>query len=177
MADNPKEKDYSQRYYDFKSKSYKLDVNNPEDGQSGREMYKILSETPDGFKVSQSYAENGLFRITNDGHMEISAGSKTEADKIDIRISCIRGGIAINADRGAILIKGKSVVFDIAGEFAVNAQSIQMGNNKTRKVNIEGFETNLSSEGGSLIGKNSLSLTNFFKKILGLIPGVGSLFG
>ena len=177
MADNPKEKDYSQRYYDFKSKSYKLDVNNPEDGQAGLECYKILSETDDGFKVSQSYSQTGLFRITNDGHMEISAGSKTEADKIDIRISCIRGGIAINADRGAILIKGKSVVFDIAGEFAVNAQSIQMGNNKTRKVNIEGFETNLSSEGGSLIGKNSLSLTNFFKKILGLIPGVGSLFG
>lgn len=177
MADNPKEKDYSQRYYDFKSKSYKLDVNNPEDGQAGLECYKIISETDDGFKMSQSYSQTGLFRITNDGHMEISAGSKAEADKIDIRISCMRGGIAINADRGAILIKGKSLVFDIAGEFAVNAQSIQMGNNKTRKVNIEGFETNLSSEGGSLLGKNSLSLTNFFKKILGLIPGVGSLFG
>lgn len=163
-----KEKDYSQRDVDTRSKSFRIDVNNPQEGQSGSEVFKITGETPDGKIFTQSLAVNGLLRITNEGTTEIVGGSKNEADGVDIRIYAAKGGIAINADKGNLQIKGKNIFFETPGTFNVLAQKIQLGNSMTRAINIEGFETQLKSQDGNIRTKGANGLLDFFKSLLGL---------
>jgi uncharacterized protein (DUF2345 family) len=163
-----KEKDYSQRDFDSRTKSFRIDVNNPQEGQSGPEMFKITGETPDGKIFTQSLAVNGLLRITNEGTTEIVGGSKNEADGVDIRIYAAKGGIAINADKGNLQIKGRNIFFETPGTFNVLAQKIQLGNSMTRSINIEGFETQLKAQDGNVKTKDANGLLDFFKSLLGL---------
>ncbi len=161
-------KDYSKRDVDARSKSFKIDVNNPQEGQSGPEMFKIIGETPDGSIFTQSLAANGLLRITNEGTTEIVGGSKNEPDGVDIRIYASKGSIAINADKGNLQIKGKNIFFETPGTFSVLAQKLQLGNSMTRSINIEGFDTQLKSQDGNIKTKGANGLIDFFKSLLGL---------
>ena len=163
-----KEKDYNKRDFDCRTKSFRIDVNNPQEGQCGPEMFKIIGETPDGNIFTQSLATNGMLRITNDGPTEIVAGSKNEPDGLDIRIYASKGSIAINADKGNLQIKGKNIFFETPGTFNVLAQKIQLGNSMTRSINIEGFDTQLKSQDGNIKTKGANGLLDFFKSLLGL---------
>jgi len=162
------EKNYGARDVDSRTKSFKIDVNNPQEGQSGPEMFKIIGETPDGSIFTQSLAANGLLRITNEGTTEIVGGSKNEPDGVDIRIYASKGSIAINADKGNLQIKGKNIFFETPGTFNVLAQKIQLGNSMTRSINIEGFDTQLKSQDGNIKTKGANGLLDFFKSLLGL---------
>src|SRR6056300_1408419 len=95
-----KEKDYSKRDVDSRSKCFRIDTGNPQEGQAGPEYFKIIGETADGKIFTQSLAANGMLRITNEGTIDIVAGSKNEADGLDIRIFAAKGSISINADKG-----------------------------------------------------------------------------
>jgi len=163
-----KEKDYSKRDFDCRSKSFKIDVNNPQEGQSGPEMFKIIGETPDGKMFTQSLAANGMLRITNEGSTEIVAGSKNEPEGVDIRIFAARGDIGINADKGNLRLYGKNIFIETPGTFSVLAQKIQLGNSMTRSVNIQGFQTELKSQDGNIKTKGDNGLIDFFKSLLGL---------
>ena len=163
-----KEKDYSKRDFDCRSKSFKIDVNNPQEGQAGPEMFKIIGETPDGKMFTQSLAANGMLRITNEGTTEIVAGSKNEADGVDIRIFASKGDIGINADKGNLRIYGKNIFFETPGTFNILAQKIQLGNSMTRSINIQGFQTELKSQDGNIKTKGANGLLDFFKSLLGL---------
>ena len=163
-----KEKDYSQRDVDTRSKSFRIDVNNPQEGQSGPEAFKITGETPDGKIFTQSLAANGMLRITNEGTIEMVGGSKNEPDGLDIRIFASKGSIAINADKGNLQIYGKNIFFETPGTFNVLAQKIQLGNSMTRSINIEGFDTQLKAQDGNIKVKGALGLLDFFKSLLGL---------
>ena len=163
-----KEKDYNKRDFDCRTKSFRIDVNNPQEGQCGPEMFKIIGETPDGNIFTQSLATNGMLRITNDGTTEIVAGSKNQPDGLDIRIYASKGSIAINADKGNLQIKGKNIFFETPGTFNVLAQKIQLGNSMTRSINIEGFDTQIKSQDGNIKTKGANGLLDFFKSLLGL---------
>ena len=163
-----KEKDYSKRDFDCRSKSFKIDVNNPQEGQAGPEMFKIIGETPDGKMFTQSLAANGMLRITNEGTTEIVAGSKNEAEGVDIRIFAAKGDIGINADKGNLRIYGKNIFFETPGTFNILAQKIQLGNSMTRSINIQGFQTELKSQDGNIKTKGPNGLLDFFKSLLGL---------
>jgi len=163
-----KEKDYSKRDFDCRSKSFKIDVNNPQEGQAGPEMFKIIGETPDGKMFTQSLAANGMLRITNEGTTEIVAGSKNEAEGVDIRIFAAKGDIGINADKGNLRIYGKNIFFETPGTFNILAQKIQLGNSMTRSINIQGFQTELKSQDGNIKTKGANGLLDFFKSLLGL---------
>ena len=162
------EKNYGARDIDSRGKSFRIDVNNPEEGQSGPEMFKIIGETPDGNIFTQSLAANGLLRITNEGTTEIVGGSKNEPDGVDIRIYASKGSIAINADKGNLQIKGKNIFFETPGTFNVLAQKIQLGNSMTRSINLQGFDTQLQSQDGNIKTKGANGLLDFFKSLLGL---------
>ena len=163
-----KEKDYSKRDFDCRTKSFRIDVNNPQEGQCGPEMFKIIGETPDGKTFTQSLSANGMLRITNEGSTEIVAGSKNEPEGLDIRIFASKGDIGINADKGSVRIYGKNIFFETPGTFSVLAGKINLGNNQTRSINIEGFDTQLKSQDGNIKTKGANGLLDFFKSLLGL---------
>ena len=162
------EQNYGARDVDSRTKSFKIDVNNPQEGQSGPEVFKIIGETPDGNIFTQSLAVNGLLRITNEGTTEIVGGSKNEPDGVDIRIYASKGSIAINADKGNLQIKGKNIFFETPGTFSVLAQKIQLGNDMTRSVNVQAFDTQLKSQDGNIKTKGANGLLDFFKSLVGL---------
>ena len=163
-----KEKDYSKRDVDCRSKCFRIDTGNPQEGQAGPEMFKLIGETADGKIFTQSLAANGMLRITNEGTTEIVAGSKNEADGLDIRIFAAKGSISINADKGNLQIKGKNIFFETPGTFNVLAQKIQLGNSMTKSINIEGFETQLKAQDGNVKTKDANGLLDFFLNLLGL---------
>jgi len=161
-------KDYSKRDVDSRSKSFKIDVNNPQEGQSGPEMFKIIGETPDGSIFTQSLAANGLLRITNEGTTEIVGGSKNEPDGVDIRIYASKGSITINADKGNLQLKGKDIFIETPGTFSVLAQKIQLGNDMTRSVNVQGFDVQLKAQDTNIKTKGGMGLLDTFLNLVGL---------
>jgi hypothetical protein len=161
-------KDYSKRDVDARSKSFKIDVNNPQEGQSGPEMFKIIGETPDGSVFTQSLAANGLLRITNEGTTEIVGGSKNEPDGVDIRIYASKGSITINADKGNLQLKGKNIFIETPGTFSVLAQKIQLGNDMTRSVNVQGFDAQLKAQDTNVKIKGGMGLLDTFLNMVGL---------
>jgi len=161
-------KDYSKRDVDSRSKSFKIDVNNPQEGQSGPEMFKIIGETPDGSIFTQSLAANGLLRITNEGTTEIVGGSKNEPDGVDIRIYASKGSITINADKGNLQLKGKNIFIETPGTFSVLAQKIQLGNDMTRSVNVQGFDAQLKAQDTNIKTKGGMGLLDTFLNLVGL---------
>tara|TARA_B100002019_G_scaffold46759_1_gene39406 strand:- start:407 stop:904 length:498 start_codon:yes stop_codon:yes gene_type:complete len=161
-------KDYSKRDVDARSKSFKIDVNNPQEGQSGPEMFKIIGETPDGSIFTQSLAANGLLRITNEGTTEIVGGSKNEPDGVDIRIYASKGSITINADKGNLQLKGKNIFIETPGTFSVLAQKIQLGNDMTRSVNVQGFDAQLKAQDTNIKTKGGMGLLDTFLNLVGL---------
>jgi hypothetical protein len=161
-------KDYSKRDVDARSKSFKIDVNNPQEGQSGPEMFKIIGETPDGSIFTQSLAANGLLRITNEGTTEIVGGSKNEPDGVDIRIYASKGSITINADKGNLQLKGKNIFIETPGTFSVLAQKIQLGNDMTRSVNVQGFDAQLKAQDTNVKIKGGMGLLDTFLNMVGL---------
>ena len=161
-------KDYSKRDVDSRSKSFKIDVNNPQEGQSGPEMFKIIGETPDGSIFTQSLAANGLLRITNEGTTEIVGGSKNEPDGVDIRIYASKGSITINADKGNLQLKGKNIFIKTPGTFSVLAQKIQLGNDMTRSVNVQGFDAQLKAQDTNIKTKGGMGLLDTFLNLVGL---------
>jgi hypothetical protein len=161
-------KDYSKRDVDARSKSFKIDVNNPQEGQSGPEMFKIIGETPDGSIFTQSLAANGLLRITNEGTTEIVGGSKNEPDGVDIRIYASKGSITINADKGNLQLKGKNIFIETPGTFSVLAQKIQLGNDMTRSVNVQGFDAQIKAQDTNIKTKGGMGLLDTFLNLVGL---------
>ena len=161
-------KDYSKRDVDARSKSFKIDVNNPQEGQSGPEMFKIIGETPDGSIFTQSLAANSLLRITNEGTTEIVGGSKNEPDGVDIRIYASKGSITINADKGNLQLKGKNIFIETPGTFSVLAQKIQLGNDMTRSVNVQGFDVQLKAQDTNIKTKGGMGLLDTFLNLVGL---------
>jgi hypothetical protein len=161
-------KDYSKRDVDARSKSFKIDVNNPQEGQSGPEMFKIIGETPDGSIFTQSLSANGLLRITNEGTTEIVGGSKNEPDGVDIRIYASKGSITINADKGNLQLKGKNIFIETPGTFSVLAQKIQLGNDMTRSVNVQGFDAQLKAQDTNIKTKGGMGLLDTFLNLVGL---------
>ena len=162
------EQNYGNRDLDSRSKSFRIDVNNPEAGQSGPEVFKIIGETPDGNIFTQSLAVNGLLRITNEGTTEIVGGSKNEPDGVDIRIYASKGSITINADKGNLQLKGKNIFIETPGTFSVLAQKIQLGNDMTRSVNVQGFDAQIKAQDTNIKTKGGMGLLDTFLDLVGL---------
>ena len=131
-------------------------------------MFKIIGETPDGSIFTQSLAANGLLRITNEGTTEIVGGSKNEPDGVDIRIYASKGSITINADKGNLQLKGKDIFIETPGTFSVLAQKIQLGNDMTRSVNVQGFDVQLKAQDTNIKTKGGMGLLDTFLNLVGL---------
>ena len=163
-----KQSDYSQRDVDSRSQSFRIDVNNPQEGQSGPEAYKIIGETDDGVKVCQSLSQNGLFRITSEGTMEIVGGSKNKPKGLDIRILCTKGDIAIQADSGFLRLYGNNIILDTPGTLTLGGSKIKIGNSMTSGVTIQGSEVQVETQQTNVKLKSGGGILETFKKILGL---------
>lgn len=101
---------------------FRIDVNNPQKGGNGPEVYTIYAVNDNKDINLSGLTEGGTYRIFNDKTIEIVAGQKNKEKQIDITISGQNGDVCITAMRnGAIRIKGKNVVVEAVEDLDMKA--------------------------------------------------------
>lgn len=101
---------------------YRIDMNNPQMGCSGSDVYDIYATT-NGKDVSLTgMTESGKYRIYNDRDVEIIGGNKSNGDGIDIVIAGMNGDVTITAMKnGKVRIKGKNIILDADEDVDIKA--------------------------------------------------------
>jgi len=102
--------------------NFRIDVNNPQKGCNGSEVYAIYGTNENKDVNLSGLTEGGTYRIFNDRTIEIVAGQKNKEKQVDITISGQNGDVCITAMRnGAIRIKGKNVVIEAVEDLDMKA--------------------------------------------------------
>lgn len=175
---------------------YRIDMNNPQMGCSGSDVYDIYATT-NGKDVSLTgMTESGKYRIYNDRDIEIIGGNKSNSDGVDIVIAGMNGDVTITAMKnGKVRIKGKNIILDADEDVDIKAgRNITMsGANgrillKANQVDADGLTGNvieavmgsfgMRAFSGSFVGADVLSgaFTGGIASIVGA-DGIASVAG
>lgn len=101
---------------------FRIDMNNPQMGLNGTDVYSIYSVTDEKNVHVQSLSEGGLFKIYNDGSIEIIAGQKSQSTGVDIVIAGKNGDVCISAEKnGQVRIRASKVILDSDEDIVLNA--------------------------------------------------------
>ncbi len=126
---------------------YRLDVNDPQNGYGGSNVFKHYAWTDQDEKACIAYDENGKLKIHADKDIEIIAGALKPAGGVDILIHSCKGNVEIHADEnGEIRISGKnisiradkSMLIDGGDKITIEANDIEFKGNTIRGNEIYG---------------------------------------
>jgi len=114
MAEIPKSKQkWHQRSINSFGPKFRIDINNPQIGTNGAEVYSLYGITDNNDINFCSLSEGGLYKIYNDQSIEIVAGQNAKSTGVDIMIVGKNGDICITAEKnGAVRIRAKNIVID-----------------------------------------------------------------
>ena len=108
MAERPNQ-NYEQRDIDSRGPKFRIDVNNPQMGERGTNVFLQYAVTDDNSRQFASLDESGTFRVHNEKDIEIISGEKLRGD-VGIEIATLKGHIEITCQGdGHILIKGSNL--------------------------------------------------------------------
>lgn len=174
--------DYSKRQLSSYGPNFRIDVANPQNGLSGKDVYKMYGVTDDGSTQSCfNLSSSGQFSIHNDRNIEIVGGTDHGDNDEDITIIGRNGNISITAN-GMVRIRASSIMLEADDDVHIKAGrnvSIQSGSGRTL---IEGNRIDISAPTGTLIdelGKGFLQQvfegskvgTDVLQKFVGGIAG------
>ena len=139
MATRPNE-NWFQRFVESYGPKFRIDIGNPQMGESGTEVYNMYGVTNEGEVSLVGLSENGMYHIYNDQSIEIVAGQKAASTGVDIYITGKNGDIWITAEKnGKVRIRASQIVLDADKDLTLNA-----GNNLTinagQKISIKANE-------------------------------------
>lgn len=173
MAERPIEnQNWQARSISSFGPKFRIDMNNPQMGLNGTDVYTIYGVTDNKHVNVQSLSEGGLYKLYNDGSIEIIAGQKSASTGVDIVIAGKNGDVCISAEKnGQVRIRASSVVIDADEDITLKAG---------RDVRIKaGGKFSVQSNQAvcdALIG--NLSPTNFIQSVFeGTQIGIGFLSG
>lgn len=110
MAERPNQNWESRDIFSLGPK-YRIDVNNPQMGGNGSEVYMMYSVTDNNDVCLTGLTEGGTYRIYNDQSVEIVGGVKGPDSGVDIVIAGMNGDITITAMKnGSVRIKGANIM-------------------------------------------------------------------
>jgi len=114
MAERPKSNQkWHQRSINSFGPKFRIDLNNPQMGTNGTEVYTLYGVTENKDVSLVGLSEGGIYKIYNDGSVEIVAGQKAKSTGVDITIVGKNGDICITAEKnGAVRIRAKNIVID-----------------------------------------------------------------
>ena len=129
-----------QRFVNSYGPKFRIDIGNPQMGESGTEVYNMYGVTNDGEVSLVGLSENGMYHIYNDQSIEIVAGQKAASTGVDIYITGKNGDVWITAEKnGKVRIRASQIVLDADKDLTLNA-----GNNLTinagQKISIKANE-------------------------------------
>ena len=122
-------------------------------GYAGKTAYIMESRTEDNVLWNQSLHEgSGLSRQYAEKALQVECGVKNKDNEQSYKIQVHHGNYTVNADRGAVLIKGKSICLE-AEDITLKAKStITIGNKNrtTDQINLNARKIQVSRNNGNL---------------------------
>ena len=101
---------WEQRVIDSRGPKYRLDVNNPQMGSDGTNVFMRYAVSDNKETNVEAFSESGTYRLLNERTIEIISGSKNNPSDVGIKVSSVKGDIIINVVKnGDIRISGGSV--------------------------------------------------------------------
>ena len=187
---NP-EQNWEGRDIDSRGPKFRIDVNNPEMGDAGKNAYLQVGTTENETTQFCALSETGTYMIHNEKSIEIVSAEPTNSNTA-IKISAQKGNFEIIVTDGQVKIKGSSIVMEAATDITMKAGrniSLNAGQNITLKgikASASALVGNLVHATGSFIEKiykptkvgtdylrNPPALDPFLKK--GVVPGIGDV--
>jgi len=149
MAERPNQ-NYEQRDIDSRGPKFRIDVNNPQMGERGTNVFLQYAVTDDNSRQFASLDESGTFRVHNEKDIEIISGQKLKGD-VGIEIATLKGSIEITCQGdGNILIKGSNVVVEAREDISLKAgRNISLSASQT--VNLRGNKVQASGQTGNIM--------------------------
>lgn len=137
-----------QRFVESYGPNFRIDINNPQMGYGGTNVYDIYGVTDQAEKSSISLDNTGKLKIYSDRSLEIVAGERNSQDGqegVDVFLHTRCGDVVITAEKnGKIRISGKNIVLNadetldlIAGN-EINITSTNTLNLNSNCVDIQG---------------------------------------
>ena len=170
MAERPNQ-DWFTRFVESYGPTYRIDINNPQMGYGGPDVYRMYGVTKDNKKSSIGLDQNGKLKINSDVSIEIVAGEEGQDKGEDILLHSRRGNVTITTARnGTVRVSGAHIIVDSAGDLTLQASN-EMNLNAS-KINLNpkvGAE--VQGLTGNLVPVEKQLLTRVFKGIT--IGGVG----
>lgn len=104
------DQNWEARYCESKGPKYRLDLNNPQMGTDGQQVFMRYAVTDNKETNVEAFSESGVYRNLNERTVEVIAGSKNSPSDVGIKISSVQGDIHITVVKnGDIRISGGSV--------------------------------------------------------------------
>ena len=162
-----KNQNWEGRLIDSYGPKYSLDVNNPQMGENGTNVFLQRAATDNEVRQFCALDESGKYMVHNEGDVEIIAGKNVNGE-VGINFASQKASIAITCTGdGDILIKGSSVVIEAREDIALKAgrnislNAPQAINLSANKVQANGKSGNimaaifhvLGGAGGSFVGR------------------------
>ena len=129
---------------------FRIDMNNPQMGCNGTEVYNLYAVTNNNDVCLTGLAEGGNYRIYNDRSIEIIAGQKSESNGVDIIISGRNGDVCITAEKnGRVRIRAQNIMIDADEDVDIKAgRNITLGSGrillKANKADCDALTGNLA---------------------------------
>jgi hypothetical protein len=155
MAERPIEnQNWQARSINSFGPKFRIDINNPQMGVNGTDVYTIYGVTDNNHVNVQGLTEGGLYKLYNDGSIEIIAGQKSASTGVDIVIAGKNGDVCISAEKnGQVRIRASNVVIDADEDLVLNAgRDVRI--NSGGKVSIQSNEANCDALFGNLVKTN-----------------------
>ena len=122
-------------------------------GVAGKTAYILQSQTSDEVHYNQSLHEgSGLSRQYAEKALQVECGVKNKDNEQSYKIQVHHGNYAVNADRGAVLIKGKTICLE-AEDITLKAKNtITIGNKNrtTDQISLNARKIQVSRNNGNL---------------------------
>ena len=115
------DQNHEQRIIESFGPKFRIDVNNPQMGEKGTNVFLQYAVTDDNSRQFTALDESGKFMCHNEKDIEIISGRKTKSD-VGIEIATLKGSIEITCQGdGNILIKGSNVVVEAREDISLKA--------------------------------------------------------
>lgn len=154
MAQRPFElQNWQGRNFSSFGPKFRLDMCNPQMGLNGTDVYNLYAVTDNKNVCINGLSEGGVYKIYNDGPIEMVAGQKSPSTGVDIVIVGKGGDITITAEKnGKVRIRASKITIDadenldlVAGK-DINVKAGGKFNIRANIANCDALEGNLAPQ-------------------------------
>jgi hypothetical protein len=173
MAERPNQ-NWEERCYSSWGPNFRIDSGNPQMGIAGEHVYTIYGVTNTKDQSSIGLDQSGLFSISCDRDIQITAGKKNDTEGVDIALTSFDGDITLTCLRnGSVRLKGRNIVLDALEDIDIIAgRNISITAGSTLKLKGMKVELDESSVAGNIV---EAVLGSFGSQIFGSLPTAAAI--